>query len=271
MTMDDRNALLNGRFLHDLDGWTASGASYSAGDGDEHYGVCVLPVGASISQDFSVDGVRRYTLHIAVKCVVSLSAGQCIYNITDGNGNTVASASLTGGASWTDNEAVYGLAEGTTYTLTITNVSASADVKIDDVWLWYIPLTRAQIAARVHAKLGRLATERSLSTAASGDKTEGDYTYAIDEALRYVSAVDPDTGEPSVRWLDESNISQALDATERWMLEYLQKDFAVEVDTSTGPYSQQLSQKRQAIEAMLSGGDNAAGSMPVVERRLKHD
>ena len=44
--MYDHNALINGKFLHNLNGWTPSaGVTYSAGDGDDNYGVAVLPVG----------------------------------------------------------------------------------------------------------------------------------------------------------------------------------------------------------------------------------
>lgn len=274
--MAENTYLLNGRFLHDLNGWTVSDPTviYSAGDADEHYGVCVLPTGGySISQDFGVIGVKSFSLHVSVKAVgASLSAGKCTLVITDGDGNTVVDVSLSGTAdTWTDNDLEYGLAEGTTYTLTITNVSAAGDVKIDDVWLWFVPLTRAEISSRVHAKLGRLATDRSLSTTPSGLLTEGSYTYAIDAGLRTAGAIDPDTGLPDVRWLDEQSIQTALDAVEKQMLEQLQKDYAVEVDTRTGPYQQSLSQKREAIDAMLSGGSGGASSSPVVERKLNYD
>lgn len=43
-------------------------------------------------------------------------------------------------------------------------------------------ITRAQVAARVHEKLDKLAT--GLSASEDGEKTEGDYTYPIDDALR---------------------------------------------------------------------------------------
>lgn len=43
-------------------------------------------------------------------------------------------------------------------------------------------ITRAQVAARVHEKLDKLAAD--LKTATDGARTEGDYTYPLDEALR---------------------------------------------------------------------------------------
>lgn len=43
-------------------------------------------------------------------------------------------------------------------------------------------ITRAEVAARVDEKLDKLASD--LSTAASGGRAEGDYTYPLDDALR---------------------------------------------------------------------------------------
>lgn len=269
--------LLNGRFLHNLNGWTVSDSSvvYSAGDSDDHYGVAVLPTGGkTIEQDFSVIGVRAFTLHVSVKSVgAALSAGQATLTITDGDGNTVVSANLAASVAdtWTEQTFTYGLAEGTTYNLKFTNVNATGNVKLDDLWLWFIPLTRAEIATRVHAKLGRLATDRSLSTTLSGALTEGSYTYAIDAGLRSVNAIDLQTGLPDVRYLDENTIQTALSYIEKQMLEQLQKDYAVEVDTSTGPYSQSLSQKQAAITDMLGGGTSGGGSSPVIMREMTYD
>lgn len=278
--MAEKSYLINGRFLHNLNGWTVSDPAvvYSAGDADEHYGVCILPTGnMSIEQAFGVVGIREFTLRLAVKAVGgSLSGGQAILSIEDGEGNTVLTQNLTGVAdTWTINEFEYGLGEGTTYTLRIKNVSAIGNVKIDDVWLWFVPMTRGEIATRVHAKLGRLVAERNMYPNESGALTEGAYTYAVDAALRYVGAIDPDAGLPDVRWLDEQTIQNALDYVEKQMLEQLQKDYAVEVDTSEGPYSQSLSQKRQAISDMLgdggSGGSGGSAGGVVIERRMTYD
>ncbi len=277
--MAENTYLLNGRFLHNLNGWTVSDSAvvYSAGDGDDHYGVAVLPTGnKSIEQDFGVLGTKLFTVHIAVKAVgVALTAGQATLVIEDGEGNTVLTSNLVAGTAdtWIETSYSVGLGEGTTYTLRITNVNATGDIKIDDLSLWFIPLSRAEIATRTHAKLGRMAVDRALSTAVNGVLTEGDYTYAIDAALRSIGAIDPDTGLPDVRYLDEQSIQTALDYTLKEMLEQLQKDYAVEVDTRTGPYQQSLSQKREAIDAMLGtgSGSSGGGSGPVVMRGFTHE
>lgn len=242
--------LSNGRFLHDLGNWNASGASYSAGDGDEHYGVVVLSIGGAVSQQFAVEGAKLYTLHLSIKAVgATLSVGQATVTITDGAGNMVLTQNLTGTAdTWTEQTYTFGLAQGTTYTLTITNISAAGNVKVDDVWLWYVPMTRAAVAARVHAKLGLLATDMSYSTTPSGALTEGSYTYAIDTGLRQSGAIDPMTDEPDIRWV--ANIDSLLAVVEFAMLERLQRDYATMTDITVGQRSERLSQIASAIEKL---------------------
>lgn len=271
----DRNHLANGRFLHNLNNWTASGASYSAGDGDEHYGVAVLATGGGyVEQSFSVASARGYSLHLAVKAVgAELSAGQATLRIQDGDGNILGTTNLTGTAdTWTEQTPTFGLAPGTSYTLRITNVSAAGDVKVDDVWLWWAPKTRAQLAAEVHTRLGRLATERSLSTTPAGALSEGDYTYAVDAGLRSVGAIDPETDLPDVRWLEAASLDIAMDAIEREMLKRLARDYAVVVDTQVGQRRESLSQINKAIQGLTGAGERQGGQGGrVVMRRLRHE
>ena len=274
--MSERNHLSNGRFLHDLDNWTVSGAEYSAGDGDDHYGVAVLSTGGDyIEQTFSVAHLRSYTLNLSVKAVgSSLSGSQATVRITDGDGNTVTTQDLSGAAdTWTENTFSVGLAPGTTYTVRITNASAAGDVKIDDVWLWFVPITRANIAAAAARKLGRVATDRSYSTTASGSQTEGDYTDAVDDALRSLGSISPETGLPDVRWLDESLVKGVIDTALQAMLEKAAIDYGVEVDITLGPHSERLSQKREALEklaGLAGGGGGGAGNRQVTVRKLQH-
>ena len=82
--MTERSHVYNGRFLQNLDLWTATNASYSAGDGDDHYGVAALSVGGYIIQDFTVPLARSYSLHVAVKPVGAvLTTNQVQAIITD--------------------------------------------------------------------------------------------------------------------------------------------------------------------------------------------
>lgn len=268
----NRNHLANGRFVHNLDGWTASGATYAASDGDEHYGMAVLATGGGyVEQVFSVPKARGYSVHVAVKG--ALSAGQATLRIQDDQGNTLASQNLSGAAdSWTEQTFIFGLAPGS-YTLRITNVSAAGQVKIDDAWLWWLPKTRAQLAAEVHARLARLASNRSLSTTPVGALTEGDYTYAVDAGLRSVGAIDPETDLPDARWLEAASLDVAMDAIEREMLKRLQRDYAVEVDTQVGPRRESLSQVNKALESLTGASSDRRGGTGgrIVQRKLRHE
>lgn len=271
--MGERNHLGNGRFLQNLDNWTSSGAAYLASDGDEHYGLCVLSTGGDyIEQTFSVPRARAYSFHIAVKAVgVALTAGQATARIQDGDGNTIVLLNLTAGTqdAWIETTTALGLAPGTTYTLRLTNVSAAGDVRIDDVWLWWVPLSRAELAARVHAKLDRLATAASFSVAPAGSLTEGSYTYAIDAGLRAVGAIDPETDAPDVRWLESASVDTALDEIEREMLERLQRYYSTAVDTKVGSRQESLSQVSAALRALTGGAGSGGGR--VVVRKLHHE
>lgn len=260
--MSERSHLSNGRFLQNLSNWTAVNAVYNAGDGDEHYGIAVLSAGGYIQQTFSVPNARQYTIHVAVKGLTA----QLL--IMDGSGNTVLTQDLTGIAdTWTDNDIIVGLAPGT-YSIKLIN-DGTGDIKVDDIWLWFVPMSRSTMASRVHTKIGRLATERSYSTTPSGALTEGSYTYAIDSGLRAVGAINPETGTPDVRYLDEENIQTALEFIEREIIEQLQRDYSVEVDIRVGQRQESLSQISKALSETASGGSKSGGR--IVMRKLTHD
>ena len=262
------NRLTNGRFLHDLDNWTASGAAYSAGDGDDHYGIALLEQNEYIEQTFAAKGYRVYTLHIALKSTGEIVAGDVDLLITDGDSNTVATLQPTATADfWVENEIKIGLAHGTTYTLRITNTQAE-DVKVDDVWLWDVPKNRFEVAEIVHAKLARLATDRSLTSVVDGSKSEGNYTYAIDAGLRQIGSINPFNDLPDIRYLDSPEIDLLLDAVEREMLEQLHRDYSTEVDISVGPRRESLSQIAKSIEGQLNADSTPGGR--VVARKLTH-
>lgn len=269
--MYERSHVQNGRFLQNLANWNAVSAVYSAGDGDEHYGVAALSTGGSIEQQFAVPHLRSYNLRLYVKAVgSSLTAGQATVSITDNAGNTVVTASLTGTADiWTTNDFSYGLAPGQNYLIRITNVSAAGLVKIDDLYLWFVAKTRQELAQAVHAKLGRLATDRSYSTTPAGSSTEGSYTAAVETGLRTVGALDDETGLPDVRYLEVGMIDACLDAIEDEMIERLQRDFALEVDITVGPRSEKLSQVAAALGKMGNSG-GGSGSGRVVIKKLSH-
>lgn len=267
--MSDRNHLSNGQFLTSLDNWTATNAAYSAGDGDAQYGVAVLAAGGYITQQFSVPYARGYSLHVAVKPVGDvLGAGDLQAVITDDDAGAVVTVSLDGDTAdaWQENTDVLGLAPGNTYTLKLLN-NAAIPVRIDDVWLWFVPITRAQIAAQAHARLGQLATDYSLSTAASGSLTEGSYTYAIDNALRNLGAIDPEAGQPDIRWLDAGDVATVLDLTEAEMLRTVQRSAVTETDVRLGPRQESRSQKAAMIGELANGAGGGASRVVMAPLR----
>jgi hypothetical protein len=270
---DQRNRLANGRFLQSLGNWTGAGAVYSAGDGDDHFGVAALAVGGYIEQSFAVPYSRVYSFHVAVKPIgAALAAGQATARLQDSDGNTLFTANLVGGTgdAWTETTYTWGLAPGTTYTLRLANVSAAGAIHLDDVWLWWVPLSRLALAQRVAAKLGRLATGASLSATPAGALTEGDYTYAVDSGLRAVGAIDPETDTPDVRWLDGASLDTALDEIEREMLERLTRYYSTAVDTQVGSRKESLSQIGAALRALAGSGAGGGGGRVVV-RKLRHE
>lgn len=261
--MDERSLLINGHFYSRLDGWTAAGgAVYGAGDGDAQYGVASLPAGASIAQAFAVDRARRYTLHIAVK------TANATITIQDADGNSLPAQTGTGSAGvWTETSITLGLAPGTTYTLTVSNAGGST-ILVDDLWLWWVPKTRAELAGITARKLATLASDAGLSSTPNGTQTEGSYTDAIDAGLRSVGAVDPETDTPDIRGLSASLIDSCLSAIERAMLETLQRHYALLVDTKDGPSEQKLSQIAASLKAVASGASGGGKAGQVVVRSL---
>lgn len=273
----NRNYLDNGKFLDDVDHWTVSGASYLASDGSDHFGIAVLEAAGNeyIEQEFVVPRTRLYTLHIAVKeLVTALAAGDLDIEIYDSDSVLVTTLQPTANAAtWTDYSTTVGLVAGENYKIKIINADATAhtnDIYVDDIWLWDVAISRSSVAAIVHDRLGALATDKSLSTAASGSLTEGDYTYAIDSALRRLGAIEPEGAVPDVRYLDISEVEDLIGLVITVMLEQLQIEYSSEVDISVGPRRESLSQISKAIGGLLGGsGGGAMGT--VVERGLKHE
>lgn len=264
--MAERSLLDNGRFLGGLDEWTATGgAVYAASDGDDHAGLASLPAGASVAQAFTPDRTRRYILSLSVK------TGNATVTIVDSDGRTVLSATATGSAGvWTVTTRAIGLIADETYTLTIANGGAGT-ILIDDVWIWYVPKTRAEIAAIVHRKLGGLASDASLSTTASGEQTEGSYTDAIDAGLRSLGALDADTDLPDIRALEAGQLDTLLGLVEGEALALLQRHYATLTDIRVGERDEKLSQISAQIAKLKPSGGAGGGGGRIVIRTLTRE
>ena len=272
----NRNHLSNGHFLDNIDHWTAAGgAAHVATDGDPHLGCAhLLAVGDSISQEFVLPRTRIYTLHYHIKEVGNpLSVGDVNIEIYDSDDTKIYThqPSTTGGDDWETKTASVGLIASEQYTLKIDyQDSHDDDIHFDHVWLWEVAISRSSVATIVHDRLGALATDKGLSTTASGDLTEGDYTYAVDSGLRRLGAVDPVAGLPDIRWVEQNEVDDIISLVLTVMLEQLQIEYSVEVDIAVGPRRESLSQISKAIGGLLSG-DAGGGLGTVVERDLSHE
>ena len=266
------NHLINGRFENNADGWTLSDrADYRASDGDDHYGMVELRWNHYMEQQFSIAGARLETIHVALKSSTALSGANAFaLRIMDGAGNIVSTYNpdVPYVDQWTAVTYDLGLTSGTTYTLRITNIQP-IPVMVDDVWIWDVAITRRQIAIRTQEKLGGLASsDVTLSYVAEANKPEGDYTYAIDAALRELGAIHPVTQVPDIRVLDRASVVEVIDITGLRMIERIENEYITKVDLSVGPHRESFSQVAQAIRAKV---DAEAPAERIVERRLTHD
>lgn len=103
-------------------------------------------------------------------------------------------------------------------------------------------ITRAGVAAEVHEKLDKLATD--LSAAESGAKTEGDYTYPLNQALR-------DCGFASIDEADTcARIRAVLLGTELHVAERLFWRRSVQVSGTQGISSEQRLEWNNLLEIL---------------------
>lgn len=263
--MSERNLLTNGRFEDALTGWTAQDAAYAAGEGEQFLGCAAIAPGGTLRQAFGTRSRVRHHLRLAYKG----DGAALTVTLTDSAGRTVKTAALTGAVDWGEMLWALYLPLGQ-YTLAVEN-TGSVTAYVDGAWVWPVVRTRAEIAAAVADALGALADDAGLSSAASGSQTEGDYTAAIDAALRAVGAVDEDTGLPDVRWLEAGQVQAVERAALREMVARLRRKYALLVDTAIGPRRESLSQIQAAlgqIEADL-GASEATGRQ-VQTRRMRY-
>ncbi len=279
--MAEPNLINNGRFTQELQNWEVAvgSPSWVANQGYAAMGSVQMPAYLDeIRQSFTIARDKVYTLGIALRASAALmgTTNSLRVQIRDKAANLVLLPSWSlftvAADTWEINRREVYLGAGRQYQIEITNRSqfVGATIFVDDVWLWPLAITRRQVAERIADKLGSLASDASLSTTPSGDKPEGDYTPAIDEALRVLGAVDTQTGKPDIRYIESEDVKPLLDLVNGGMLERLYNEYATQVDVAAGPIRESLSQRRQAIAEMMSG--SAGGGLgPVVTRKLTRE
>jgi hypothetical protein len=110
---------------------------------------------------------------------------------------------------------------------------------------------RDQVARYVHRSIAELARGAAWSTASrteDGDTlAQGDYTDAIDSALRELGYLDELTGLPDETLVDASDFDVLAGAVRQAALERLAAYYATVVDTVGGPVRIYRSQVAQAL------------------------
>lgn len=245
------NLLDNGRFYGNLDEWTPSGAaSINRALGYPRAGCVQLDAGASIAQQESASEDSLYTLHY-------------FYRITSGAVLTASYGAFSNThQTLTPNvwiEGFISFAPDTSLNESVTFAAATATAYIDAVSLLFgaLPISRHELAQAAQTRLGALVREKGLLCAPSHLGPDGDYTAAIDEALRAVGAVGP-YGEPDVTCVAAGDINNLIDATYGNMLQRLQSDYLLDTDVSLGPRRENRSQIAQNL-ARMAGASGAGG------------
>lgn len=248
--------LQNPAFDQGLAEWEGSGA-IERSLGYPRPACVALAGGASVSQQVGVSAEALYTLHYFYR----LESGA---QLVAGYGDATQTHTSAPTDAW--REGVLYFAPDVSAQESVTFAAAGGTVYVDAVTLMGggLPTTRRDLATRIAARLAELATDAGLSSAASGDSPEGDYSAAIDEALRALAATNR-WGDPDVTCLAARNVNDVLEAAHGAMLQRLRAKYALQTDVTLGPRSESRSQIAGSIDAMLSGsgGDRRIKSAPL--------
>ena len=238
------NYLENGGFDGNLDEWTGTGTIARA-LGYPRLGCVQLTTGQSIAQAEGLSEDTLYTLHYFYR----LGSGA---TLTAGYGSITQAHSGAPVDAWQEGVLVFALDAGASDSVTFSSSGGTAYVDSVALLGGGLPITRQGIVAIVAARLSALATDASLSDTATGDTPEGDYTHAIDEALRQAGAVNR-WGDPDVTQLIGSKVNDVIEATATATLQLLRTTYALQTDVSLGPRRESRSQIAVSIDALLSG------------------
>lgn len=253
------NLLDNGGFHGNLDEWTGTG-SILRSDGYPRYGCAQLDDGEYVEQDQDIGADQLHTLHYFYK----ISTGGTL-TATYGSSLSQAHSGVTVEV-WHEGALAFALdANGSD---SVRFAASGATCYVDSVTLLVggLSMTRATVATRVARKIAALATEQSLSTDASTDGPEGDYSDAIDDALRGLGCINV-YGDPDVTAARSGQVSSLIDGAVAAMVEQLRVTYSLESDVSLGPRRESRSQIAGML-GELQGGSGGGGKIEV--RRLRH-
>lgn len=242
------NLLLNGAFAGNLHEWSGTG-TIDRSNGYPRLGCVSLAAGQSLGQRRDLAEDQLYNLHYFYR----LTHGA---TLTASYGAGVSRVESGVNAVWREGLLSFALDTGANDEIAFT--AAGGVVLVDTVTLLAggLAVTRGQLAVMVAARLGTLATDAALAYAASTLGSEGNYTLAIDEALRAVGAVG-DYGDPDVTRLAAEQVGDAVESARVTMLQQLRGAYALKTDVSLGPRRESYSQIATSIDAMIAGAGSA--------------
>ena len=239
------NLLQNGDFSRGLYQWEGSGA-ISRSLGYPRVNCAQLDAGESLSQSIGISGEILYTLHYFYRLATSATLtvaygdvsqehtgapldvwreGVLVFSVENDGGNEEVTLSATGGTAYVDTIAMFGGG---------------------------LPMSRAEIAGQVAARIAEFATDAGLSTTPSASGPEGDYSTAIDEALRAIGAMNR-WGDIDVTLLTPAQVNNVIEGARAAMLQRLRAKYALDVDVTLGPRSESRSQIAGSLDEMLAG------------------
>lgn len=242
------NLLLNGGFDGNLNEWT--GGTIVRSLGYPRLGCVQLDDGESISQQVSVSADTLYTLHF-------------FYQLSPGASLVVRYGSIEQAfqgfeGDWQEGTMIFALDVGANESVTFEADDGTVYVDSVALGLGGLPISRDEIAVRLERRLGGLATDAGLSMTPSSAGPQGDYSEAIDEALRAVGAMSR-YGDPDVTKVEASQVNDLIESAQAAMLQVVRASYALETDVTLGPRRESRSQIAASIDAMLGGGGGGKG------------
>lgn len=240
------NLLLNGDFARGLYEWEGSGTIIRS-LGYPRLNAAQLTAGQSLAQDVSVSTEQLYTLHYFYRLATGAT-------LTVGYGDVTQQHTGDPLNVWREGVLVFSVEEGGEVSANVEISASGGTAYVDTLTLLTggLPRSRAEIASAVAAMISALASDIGLVTTPNASGPEGDYSAAIDEALRAVGAMTR-WGDPDVTRLGPGQINAVIEATKISMLQKARVGYALQTDVSLGPRSENLSQIAGSIDEMLAG------------------
>lgn len=253
------NQLRNGDFSRGLYEWTGDG-TISRALGYPRLNCAELTAGQSLRQAQGISQEQLYTLHY-------------FYRVASGATLTVGYGAVTQthtGAPfdvWREGVLVFAVEAGESNG-NVELAASGGTVRVDTVTLMAggLPKSRRELATEVAGRIVDIATDAGLDADATASGPEGDYSAAIDEALRAVGATNT-WGDPDVTVLPALKINDVIEAARVAILQRVRGKYALETDVSLGPRSESRSQIASSLDEMLAG---SGGSRRPTMGKLSH-